>query len=328
MRIGIVTPAPPRSLHGNRVTADRWSRILRELGHRVSVREGYDGEDWDLIVALHARRSAPSVVRFHRRYSDRPIFVALTGTDLYIDLPRGSHKVMKSLELATRLITLQPLAADSLPRPYRAKVRVVYQSLAVPAVSRGSTPSRAIAARTNHAHFDVFVVGHLRAIKDPFRTAMAARTLPADSRIRVEHYGRALSDAMRQRAERESRRNERYRWHGEVPHGQLMRALGRRAALLVHSSKVEGGPHAISEAIVAGVPVLATDIPGSTGLLGGDYPGLFPVGDTKTLQDLLIRAEGDTRFYGSLRRACRQVAKHFRPDRELRSWRDLLTEVA
>ncbi|MGH9182278.1 MAG: hypothetical protein ACRDZ9_00360 [Acidimicrobiales bacterium] len=39
-----MTPAPPGSQHGNRVTALRWQRLLEELGHQVGVRESYDGE--------------------------------------------------------------------------------------------------------------------------------------------------------------------------------------------------------------------------------------------------------------------------------------------
>ena len=60
MKICMVTPAPPRSVTGNRVTALRWARLLGELGHRVTVREEYDGQACDLMVALHARKSARS----------------------------------------------------------------------------------------------------------------------------------------------------------------------------------------------------------------------------------------------------------------------------
>src|SRR5262245_63523177 len=90
LKIGIVTPAPPGSRHGNRVTALRWARILRSLGHRVAITQSYEGESYELLVALHALRSHDAIERFHCEHPERPLIVALTGTDLYRDLPRSA----------------------------------------------------------------------------------------------------------------------------------------------------------------------------------------------------------------------------------------------
>ena len=87
LRILIVTPAAARSLHGNRVTAQRWARLLRQLGHRVTISTRYTGDSSDLLIALHARRSAAAVREFADQHPGRPLIVALTGTDLYDDLP-------------------------------------------------------------------------------------------------------------------------------------------------------------------------------------------------------------------------------------------------
>src|SRR5262245_6360113 len=113
MYIGIITPAPPGSRYGNRVTALRWSRILRQLGHRVVIREWYSDEGFDLLVALHAKRSFDSINRFKSKNPDKPLVVALTGTDLYRDL-RLSKKAQRSLDIATRIVVLQPRALDEL----------------------------------------------------------------------------------------------------------------------------------------------------------------------------------------------------------------------
>ena len=51
---------------------------------------------------------------------------------------------------------------------------------------------------------------------------------------------------------------------------------------------MEGGANVISESLVARVPVIASEIAGSIGLLGRrDYPGYFPVRDTAALAALL-----------------------------------------
>src|SRR5262247_1190348 len=86
LKIGIVTPAPPGSRKGNRVSALRWARLLRELGHRVVIKQAYADERCDVLIALHARRSADSVQRFRMRFPDRPLILMLTGTDLYGDI--------------------------------------------------------------------------------------------------------------------------------------------------------------------------------------------------------------------------------------------------
>src|SRR5262245_60522127 len=97
MKILITTPAPPRSRYGNRVTALRWARILKELGHHVTVSQAYEDGAYDLLIALHARRGYPSVDRFHRLHPEKPLIVALSGTDLYHDLNR-SKSARKSLD--------------------------------------------------------------------------------------------------------------------------------------------------------------------------------------------------------------------------------------
>ena len=56
MRILLVTPSVPRGGMGNRVTALRWVRMLRGLGHRVMVVSEYGSEPCDVLVALHARK--------------------------------------------------------------------------------------------------------------------------------------------------------------------------------------------------------------------------------------------------------------------------------
>jgi glycosyltransferase involved in cell wall biosynthesis len=96
---------------------------------------------------------------------------------------------------------------------------------------------------------------------------------------------------------------------------------------MVLSSLSEGGANVISEAVAAGVPVLASRIDGSVGLLGRDYPGYFPVGDTRALADLLWRAETDADFYNILCDHCRRRRPLFEPKRERQSWHDLLAEL-
>jgi putative glycosyltransferase (TIGR04348 family) len=280
------------------------------------IQEEYRGERLDLLIALHARRSFPALECWRRTHSDRPVILALTGTDVYGDI-HSDATAQQALELASRLVVLQPLAVDELPERVRPKARVIYQSSEAPAV----------AALPRKGLFEVCVLGHLRPVKDPFRTAWAARMLPASSRLRVLHLGAALTPAMEKQVQRETAANPRYRWLGDLPRWRALRVLAR-SRLLVLTSILEGGANAISETIAAGVPVLASAIPGSIGILGPEYPGYFPVGNTEALTILLHRAETDVRFYASLKAWCWRLRPLVSPARERASWRRLLRELA
>jgi putative glycosyltransferase (TIGR04348 family) len=319
MNITIITPAPPGSRKGNRITARRWAGLLRSLGHRVAIRQEYHGERCDLLIALHARRSAAAVQTFRRVHPGRPIVIALTGTDLYEEI-HTDPVAQEAMEWASRLVVLQPLGIDELPPHLRARTRVIYQSAEAPKVAH-NTPNR------RNSLFEVCVLGHLRPVKDPFRTALASRMLPPSSRVRVLHIGTALSPDMAKQARAETADNPRYRWLGDLPRWKALRILAR-SRLLVLTSLMEGGANVISEAIAAEVPVLASHILGSIGLLGADYPGYFPAGDTRALADLLYRAESDAGFYKSLKSWCRRLRPIVRPARERQSWRQLLHELS
>jgi putative glycosyltransferase (TIGR04348 family) len=324
MRIGIVTPAPPGSQYGNRVTALRWARLLKALGHRVQIRQEYSGESFDLLIALHAKYSHPSIIRFHQEHPERPLIVALTGTDLYRDLHQD-HQAQESLELATRMVVLQPKALEEVRPEFRDKVRVIYQSVSGKSIRAGSSRKRKSATGAAQT-FDVCIIGHLRPVKDPFRAAQAARLLPPSSHIRIMHIGFAMTKEMEDGARAEMRVNQRYRWLGEQPKWRAHRLLAS-SDLCILSSLMEGGANVLSEALVANVPVLASRIAGTVGILGEDYPGYFAVGNTQELARLMARAETELTFRKQLLRWCQKLAPEFMPAREQAAWEELLSEL-
>jgi putative glycosyltransferase (TIGR04348 family) len=314
VRIALVTPARRGSHAGNRVTALRWAGLLRALGHRVAIAEAWDGQACDVLVALHATKSHPSVARYRRRRPDAPLVVSLAGTDLYQDLP-ASPVARRSLQLATRLTVLQPLGIEALPAEVRSKARVILQS------ARAAPPAPA-----PPGVFQVCLLAHVRAVKDAFLAGEAARRLPAGSRLQVVHLGAPLDADAEVRARREMAENRRYRWRGPRRRGEALATLAG-SALLVVTSRAEGGSNALSEALAAGVPVLSTRVDGSVGVLGRDHPGLFPVGDAAALAALLARAESDPTFLASLRAASERLRPLVDPARERGAWRSLLDEL-
>jgi putative glycosyltransferase (TIGR04348 family) len=314
MKISLITPAGPKLRNGNRMTAVRWSRFLRQLSHEVLLKESWGGEESDAMIALHARRSHSSIKRYAKAYPERPLVVALTGTDLYRDI-RSDEAARESLDLATALISLQEKGPEELEPRHRAKTHVIYQS-ADPVKPQPPVKSR----------FDVCVIGHLRDEKDPFRTALASRLLPPASRIRVTHTGRPYNEEFAEEARLHASENPRYRWIGEVPRWKARRILAR-SRLLAQTSVMEGGANVVSEALASGVPVVASDIPGNVGMLGEDYPGYYPVGDERALARLLYRAETDEAFYELLKARYNARKYLVLPEREKEALRRLVQDL-
>lgn len=289
MKINVITPAKKHSKNGNRATARRWARILRDAGHSVQIDVEYSGDAFDLLIAIHAWRSAASVKAYHGKYPGAPLIVGLGGTDINTYMTTHPAVTLDTMEKADALICLHDLIAQKLPNTLLNKLYLVRQSAAP--LSTPRTPR----TRT----FDVCVVGHLREEKDPFRAAMAAKLVSDQSKLRVTHFGKAHTQVWARDAAKHMRETPRYMWRGEAMRWQVRREFAHTHAMVI-SSNQEGGANVVSEAIVAGVPIIASDIDGNVGLLGEDYPGYFPVGDERALADMLSRAEMDPTFLPSL----------------------------
>jgi len=314
LRIEIVTPAPPGTLHGNRITAIRWHQFLIRLNYQSTITEQWSGKSCDVLIALHGLRSHDSIQRFKKAHSNHPIVLIMTGTDIYRDL-KTSRKVIQSMEMADAIVVLQPEAIDSLPKQFHHKVRVIYQS--VKSISRKAPPKR---------HFLASIIGHLRAEKDPFCAAQSLRLLPSDSKVQLVQLGKAMSPEFKKQAISIQRNIDRYRWLGQLSHSKTLQWLARSHVMII-SSIMEGGAHVVSEAIAIGIPVIASDIPGNRGLLGNAYPAYYPAGDQVALSSLLNKAETNPVFYQKLCKAIAGQQKIIKPELEQKSIQKLMKSL-
>jgi putative glycosyltransferase (TIGR04348 family) len=271
----IVTPALADANNGNWQTARRWARWLASH-YRVRLAKAWpdeaeqSGVQADVLLALHARRSADSVLAWAQAHPDKPLVLALTGTDLYQDIATDPL-AQRSLALAHRLIVLQGQGPQALPLVWRHKAAVVFQS---------TTQRRTLPKTT--AHLRVVMVGHLREEKSPQTLWDAARLLHPDEGIWLDHIGQALDPVLGHAAQQTALDCPHYRWLGGLPRTQVRERI-QRAHLLVHPSRMEGGAHVIMEAVCSGTPVLASRVAGNVGMLGEDYSGYFPLGDAAAL---------------------------------------------
>lgn len=306
----IVCPALANANNGNWLTAWRWSQMLSK-DFVVSIVQEWNGEPCDVMLALHAKRSAGSIRRWAQSKhagTDAPgLAVVLTGTDLYRDIQTDAS-AQASLAYAQRLVVLQEYAPVALPFAVRHKAYVIFQS----------TPARPPALKTAR-HLRAVMVGHLRDEKFPQTLFATARLLQDHANIFIDHIGNALDANLGQQAQSCAELVPNYRWLGGLPHATTLRHI-QRAHVLVHTSRMEGGAHVVLEAVCSGTPVLASKIDGNVGMLGEDYGGYFEFDDAQGLAQLLIRCQTEQThnagFYAHLTAQCATRASLFSPVNE------------
>jgi putative glycosyltransferase (TIGR04348 family) len=281
------------------------------------------------MVALHARRSASAIAAFAK--TGQAIGLVLTGTDLYRDI-HSDIEAQKSLELADILVVLNERGVDELPAHVRHKTRTIFQS------------ARRLQARTEsslegmHRTFDLALVGHIRTEKDPLTALRALARLsapgPAASgsiapkrTLRLIHIGSDKDESLGDLFRTQAARQPNVILKGPRTHGAT-RQMIKHCQALVLPSVMEGGANVLIEAVMAGVPVLATRISGSVGMLGVDYQGYFEVGDDLALAKLISRCQNEPSFLAELQHQCEARSALFEPARERQAVQTLVKDLA
>jgi putative glycosyltransferase (TIGR04348 family) len=301
--IVIISPATAKANNGNWQTASRWARFLGGRYH-VTLLNEWNGLPCDALIALHARRSSSSVAAFAAAWPACPSVLVLTGTDLYRDIKTNTD-AQRTLRLATRLVVLQEAGLLELETQLRGKASVIYQS---------AEPLEPVMPGARGQDTEIIMIGHLRDEKDPL-TFMQAAALVTSTGVRMTHIGGALDPALGEQALSTQQAVPRYRWLGNLPQPSTREHL-RQSHLMVIASKMEGGANVIIEAVTSGVPVLASDISGNRGMLGADYAGYFPMGDSKALARMIDQTVADPVLYVLLKAQCNARAPQFSPERE------------
>ncbi|MDQ2778797.1 MAG: TIGR04348 family glycosyltransferase [Pseudomonadota bacterium] len=311
--IALVTPALADANNGNWQTARRWAQMLAR-DYRVTLCSRWEQGDEDLMIALHARRSAASIAAWHGAPPQRPLVLVLTGTDLYRDIDSDAA-AQRSLAGADRIVVLNELGLKRLPPDLRSRAVVCLQSAAA---------RRPLSKTTRHLR--ALMVGHLREEKSPETYFDAAMLLQGRDDILFDHIGAGLDPTLALRATGLNERLPNYRWLGAMPHAATRRRV-QAAHVLVHASRMEGGAHVVIEAVVSGTPVLASRIDGNVGLLGSDYGGYFEWGDAGELALLLKRLQDEPATLSALTAQCALRAPLFTPETERRTLLELVSSL-
>lgn len=291
----IWTPAPRNSRHGNRITAERWARLLRSAGQPVRLSSSLHCNSHGPLLALHAVASRPVV----SAWRGSPRIVVISGTDMNgPDLPIA----LETLALADKIVVLQPLDREKLPPELQGRTRVILPSVALPRGIRWRAAGKRVACS----------VGHLRTVKDPL---ILPQALAWARQWTAVHIGGEREPGWPQQLKSYSH----FEYLGEKSHAETLRAMSR-CGCFVLASRSEGCSNALCEAVALGMPVLASDIAGNRGLLGSEFPGYFPVGDARQLGELLSSAD----ILRASAQHCQRLASSLAPERELQQLLTLL----
>jgi putative glycosyltransferase (TIGR04348 family) len=321
--IVIVTPALADANNGNWQTARRWMQML-SAAYRVRLAADWIEGGEALMIALHARKSAPAALRWKTSRPHAPLILVMTGTDLYRDIQTDAT-ARACMACADRVVVLNELGVRSLPAAIQPRASVLLQSC----------PPRRRVPKTQQ-HLRALMVGHLRDEKSPQTYFEAAERLRGRPDILLDHIGAALDPALGARAlalmsrnlEARSRQagTPNYRWLGGLPHAQTRRRI-QAAHVLVHPSRMEGGAHVVIEAVTSGTPVLASRIDGNVGLLGAEYPGFFETGDSAALARLLQDLRDEPDMLRRLQAHCDQRRECFEPAHERAGLQALVADL-
>lgn len=255
------------------------------------------------IAAVSARRAhVPFVVTAH--------IADLRAVRGPIGLAARVHEATVGraiLRLATRAIAVSDAVA--------AHLRSLAPRLPTDVVPNGVDLARFRAAKAvPHAGLRVGLLGRLISNKGPGVALLAVAEgvrRGLDASLFVAGDGPAKGDL--QRLATSLGIQDRVQFQGYLPDPEVW---FRGIDVLVRPSMTEGMPLGILEAMAAGVPVIASDVPGNAALVREGSTGLLvPIGDHRALARALERMYQDASLRDRLRTSALQAVAAFSWDR-------------
>lgn len=255
------------------------------------------------VAAVAARRAhVPFVVTGHigdLRAVRGPIGVAARAHEATI-----GHAILR---LSTRAFAVSESVA--------AHLRSIEPRLAVDVIPNGVDLSRFAAG--DHAPHDGLRVGFLGRLvrnKGPEVAVRAvAEAVHSGVDASLSFVGEGPERAQLQRRAAQAGIGDRVRFEGYRPDPE---AWFRGIDVLVRPSITEGMPLGILEAMAAGVPVVASDVPGNASLVRDGGSGiLVPIGDHAALARALCRVARDPESRARMRESGLRIARAYSWDR-------------
>jgi glycosyltransferase involved in cell wall biosynthesis len=324
MRVLILTPSAFPSISGNAVSAERWRQSLTKRGIDVDVLasaglalssflEHLQRVRPDIIHAHHAFRAGALLAdpQLALQQAGLAMIASPGGTDINEDLetPGRRETVLKVFTMARAIIAQSPQIIQRFKQNMPALIeKVVFVPKAVcwfgdePFDLRG-------AAHCDPEDFLFLLPAGIRPVKGNLECLrILERIHRIRPGIRFVAAGPAVDREYAGLFEQEIRRHSNFaRWIKAIP-SVAMRSAYQAADVVLNASLSEGLSNSLIEAMAAGKPVLASDIPGNRWpILGekGDSPAglLYDLQNPEDFIKKALRLIDDGTFRESLGRA-------------------------
>ena len=293
MKILLCQPFEPDAPKGNSIASDRLSRGFRERGHSISiighplvddpagVEARVSAFQPDVCLVMHAWRCARAMEALARKPSV-PIVVSLRGTDLneMLDAPATSAGIARALDQSSGIVVFHGQGRGKLADKNPARGRktcIIPNGVRLPSSDVDYRRRLGISPGT----FVFLSVCGLREVKQPLRvlpwlSELIAGIPPGElpRPVVFAHAGPPL-EAEVARAFDEFAAVHPWVYHlDRVPHEEIDSFL-RAGDVFIAASRSEGMPHAVREALLAGLPALLSNIEGHLAMAEPDREALF-----------------------------------------------------
>lgn len=289
MKIVLASPNYPQ-LRGNTITVQRISDNLEKLGVETEIVSTTDEKvirsfpAADIVHGFHAY----NFYKFLQKLDHKPAhyIVTITGTDLNQDLfnPDKRADVLASLNGAEAIHVFDEKARGLLLKELPGLADKIF---VMPQGNHPSPPGVSPFTKEPDS-FLFFLPAGIRKVKNIPAAISMLQDLHADyPKLRLWLVGPILEEEEGNVVlELVDHHKEWIRYLGQVPH-EDMGSVYRETDVILNTSLSEGQPATILEAMGYALPVLASDIPGNSGIISDRETGFL----YKTRNEFLDYAE-------------------------------------
>lgn len=215
----------------------------------------------------------------------KPVVTTLRGSDAnYIETSLQHRILVKTcLFLSDRVVTVSKDIANRVSHKYPAQSHKI---IMIPNGVELITSNRKDNDDVDRDSVELIMIGSLIPGKSVQTALHALHNLPKEFLLTI--VGDGPESASLKSLATMLGLDERVSFAGHVAPDQVPNWL-RKADIFVMTSLREGRPNVILEAMAAGLPIVASDIPGVSELITPEINGkLFPVNDSNALADCLL----------------------------------------